>query len=60
MTDLEYIKNMLDKKDINYTLLNNTVEERDSFIIIERGSPDMKTYISFDKYGNFKDIGAYE
>jgi hypothetical protein len=62
MTDLEYIKNMFDKENIRYKYLpiETNDEEEMAVIELERGQFGFVTCLSFDKYGNFKDIGAYE
>lgn len=64
MTDLEYIKNMFDKENISYKYLSEKEYGRidESLIIleVERGYSGFVTCFTFDKYGNFKDIGAYE
>jgi hypothetical protein len=62
MTDLEIIESMLDKTDISYKYIPKKTDSEDefSYIEIERGYVGFITCISFDKYGNLKDIGAYE
>jgi hypothetical protein len=62
VTNLEYLLEMFNNNNIKYTLTSklDKDEEEFSYIELERGYVGFTVCITFDKYGNFKDIGAYE
>lgn len=61
MTDLNSLKDMLERADIEYKM-NPYKKDEDSAdeLWIEKGYAGFVTIFSFDEHGKLVDVGAYE
>jgi len=62
MTDLESLKNMLDRAEIEWKeeKVEDQNAEQCTELYVEQGYAGFYTCFEFDKYGKLDDVGAYE